>query len=116
MTKECERFHATMRGSCGRQQLQLLRMRSGNHRPVAPLNPAAHTHGLAGKPFEVDASGGKCRDVLLDADGEVAPPIIGEIEVDASAALSHFGDLALDKLKALGEAPSRSTLSALSMR
>ncbi len=60
---------------------------------------------LAGKPFEVDARGGKCLDVFsLDADGEVAPPIIGEIEVDATATLSHLGDLALDQLKALREA------------
>lgn len=60
---------------------------------------------LAGKPFEVDARGGKCLDSFsLDADGEVAPPIIGEIEVDATATLSHLGDLALDKLKALREA------------
>jgi len=80
-------------------------MGRGNHRPVAPLDPAAHAHVLAGKPFEVDARGGKCLDVFsLDADGEVAPPIIGEIEVDATATLSHLGDLALDKLKALREA------------
>ena len=80
-------------------------MGRGNHRPVAPLDPAAHAHVLAGKPFEVDARGGKCLDVFsLDADGEVAPPIIGEIEVDATATLFHLGDLALDKLRALREA------------
>src|SRR4026207_114101 len=89
-------------GSCVRQQLKLLGMASGNHRPVAPLDPAAHTGVFAASPFEVDARGGKCRYVpALDADGEVAPPIIGEIEIDATAALSRLGDLALDKLKAL---------------
>jgi hypothetical protein len=52
------------------------------------LQPAAHPERLAGEVFEVDAGGGEgARPLALDAYGEIAPPVLGEIEIDPSAAL-----------------------------
>ena len=76
-----------------------------DHRSVAPLDPATHADALAAKSFEVEAGRGERGSVLaVDADGEVAPPIVAEIEIDAPASLAYFGDGAFDELIGLGEA------------
>jgi hypothetical protein len=79
-------------------------MSGGDHRSVAPLDPATHPHPFAGKPLEVDTGSRECTNVLaVDADGEVAPPIVAEVEIDAPAALAHLGDGAFDELIGLGD-------------
>ena len=49
----------------------------------APAKEAAHAEAFPGEGFEVDAGGGKRGRVLaVDADGEIAMPVLGEIQID----------------------------------
>jgi hypothetical protein len=79
-------------------------MSGGDHRPAAPFDPAAHPNPFAGKRLDVDTGRRERSNVLaVDADGEVAPPIVAEVEIDAPAALPHLGNGAFDELIRLGE-------------
>ncbi len=68
-----------------RQQLDLLDMGDVDHGAIPPLDPTPHPEPLAGERLHVDARSFEGLAVLaLDEDGEIGPPILGEVQIDAA--------------------------------
>ena len=61
------------------EQLDLLGMARFEHGTVAPAEEAAHAQALPREALELNAGGGEgLRLFPVDADGEIAAPILGE--------------------------------------
>jgi hypothetical protein len=81
-----------------------------DHRPIVPAEEAAHAQAFPGEGFEVDTGGGKRGRVLaIDTDGEIAAPVLGEIQIDPAAAFADRGDGAFDR-SVMVLTPSLSTI------
>ena len=77
-----------------------------DHRPVPPLEPPAHPELLSGERLWIDTGGLEGVAVLaLDQHGEILPPILVEVEIDASRRFADLRHHAFDQLVAAGEAP-----------
>src|SRR5262245_64708177 len=77
-----------------------------DHGAVPPGEPAAHAQALAGERRRIEPGGGKGGGVFpRNADGEVAAPIAGEIQIEPACALAHVEHGSLDELIGMNEAP-----------
>ena len=76
-----------------------------DHGTVSPGEPTPHAQALAGKGVRIEPGACKGGGVFArDADGEVAPPVRGEIQIEAAAPLPYGRDRALDELIGMNEA------------
>src|SRR5262245_54190827 len=96
-----------VRCAAGRRQ-KLDRVGRGglDHGAVPPGEPATHAQVLAGERRRIEPGGGKGGGILAgNADGEVAAPILGEIQIEAATAFADVEHPSLDELIRMNETP-----------
>ncbi len=77
-----------------------------DHGAVPPGEPAAYAPALAGERLRIEPGGGEGGGIFSrNADGEVAAPIGGEIQIEAARAFADVEHLSLDELIGMNEAP-----------
>jgi hypothetical protein len=74
--------------------------------PFRQVEPAAHAYALSSERRRIEPGGGEGGGIFpRNADGEVAAPVPGEIEIEAATALADVEHGSLDELIGMNEAP-----------